>query len=116
MKKTSPPLSARHAFGIIIPLCLFALLISALVISIANDMYAFVKPEKEFILSLSDGTGIDTISRTLEENGVVDNGFVFSLYSKSKGYEARLSSAVGEHRLNGNMSYREIWNNIFSKK
>ena len=41
------PLAYRRAFGIIIPLCLAALMLGGAIISVGNDIYAFVKPDED---------------------------------------------------------------------
>ena len=98
----------RRAFGVLIPLCLLSLLIACLVISVANDMYAFVKPDVEITVNIPSPMSDKQLSRLLQQNGVINNAAVFSLYLRSKGASEKLGNLSGEIKLNSNMSYREI--------
>ncbi len=109
-------MSLKKAFGIIIPLCLVSVLIAALILSIANDMYAFVKSDTEFVLTLTEGTDSRTFSDMLRRGGIIKNPTAFQIYLYSKGKTASLPSLAGEWELNAKMSYRELVSEIFSKK
>ena len=101
-------LSLRGAFGILIPLCLFSVLLACLLISVANDMYAFVKPSNEVTVSITAPISEKQLSLLLQKNGVINNATCFRLYLRSKGVSDKLSLISGEITLNSNMSYREI--------
>lgn len=98
----------RLAFSKITVLCLWALLFTALVVSIANDLYGFVGAEGEVILTFETPTDLSEISNLLEESGVVENPTLFRLYVKKKERAELLESFVGTLRLDTSMSYREI--------
>jgi len=98
----------RLAFSKITVLCLFAVLFTALIVSIVNDLYAFVKPEGEVLLAIEDPTELSELSQLLEQSGVVSNPTVFRLYVKNKNRTELLESFVGTLRLDTSMSYREI--------
>ncbi len=110
------PLTPKQALCRVIPLCLLAIFFAALIISITNDMYAFVKPRAEFVLTVTEHTDEDTLAMRLHEGGIIQNPTVFKLYLRSKGKTEALPSLSGEWKLNAQMSYREIMNEIFSKK
>ncbi len=105
--------SARRAFGIIIPLFLLSALIACLIISVTNDMYAFVKPDREEKLTVTSPITDKQLSLILKEKGIIKNDFVFYLYMRSKGKSDDISLLLGEWTLNSNMSYREILLEIF---
>ncbi len=98
----------RRASAIILPLFFLSILIAAMIISVANDMYAFVKPERDIILEITEEYELRDISRLLADNGVISNPTVFSIYVISKNARERVSDFSGTLSLNSNMSYREI--------
>ncbi|MBE6597019.1 MAG: endolytic transglycosylase MltG [Ruminococcaceae bacterium] len=98
----------RRASSIILPLFFLSVLISALIVSVANDMYAFVKPQREITLEISESMELSEISDILADNGIISNPTVFSIYVLSKDAEERISEFSGTLSLNSSMSYREI--------
>ena len=102
--------------AVIIPLCFFSVFVAAAVISLSNDMYAFVKPDKTINVVFSEEPrSLYSTAKQLDDYGVIENPAIFSLYVKSKNAEERVSAFSGELELNSSMSYREILKS-FSKK
>ena len=102
--------------AVIIPLCFFSVFVAAAVISLSNDMYAFVKPDKTINAVFSEEPrSLYSTAKQLDDYGVIENPAIFSLYVKSKNAEERVSAFSGELELNSSMSYREILKS-FSKK
>ena len=97
-----------RALSVIIPLCFFSLLISLFIAFSANDIYAFVKPRGAVTLELDGARALPECAELLEEHGVIKSPALFTLYVKSRGAEAQLTSAVGTLSLDTSMSYREI--------
>lgn len=106
--KTKTPGVLRRTFAKILPICLFSLFLSGFILSVANDMYAFIKEDREVTLWLEEPATLNEISRALGENKVVNNPAAFSLYVKSKNKSDTVESFVGELTVNSKMSYREI--------
>ena len=100
--------ATRRAMSVILPLCMLSFLICGLICSAANDIYAFVKKDKEISLYIEAPSSLDEISKELGKNGVVNNTAFFSLYVRSKGKEDKITTFTGEINLNSSMSYREI--------
>ena len=98
----------KNSFEIIIMITLLSALIALAVISVANDMYAFVKPDVGVTLRVDEPLDLASLSRRLQDEGIIKNPTVFSLFIKSKGRQEKLEAFVGEVALNRNMSYREI--------
>jgi len=98
----------KRACSVIIPLCFLSLLIAAAAVSAANDMYAFVKPNKTVNLSFDGSVSVYSVALVLEEKGVIDNPALFSLYVKSKHREEKIKKFRGDITLQTNISYREI--------
>ena len=107
------PISVSRALGFVVPICVCALFLAAAFISIANDMYAFVKPNEEITLTVDSALDTSEFAKLLSNKGVVRNPFVFELYLRSKGRNADIPYLRGEWTLNSNMSYRDIVLEIF---
>ena len=98
----------RYAFSCVTVITLTALLLAALLVSLANDAYAFVKPDRAVTLTVSDPLSLSELSALLARLGVVSNPTIFRLYADAKGMRSRLEEFSGELTLNSSMSYREI--------
>ncbi len=107
------PLSYKSAFGRVIPLVLVCILLSLLLISVANDIYAFVKPEGEVSFVLGEPVSEWELCERLYRAGVIERRISFYAYLHKGGYSQRLSSLTGEWTLRTNMSYRELASEIF---
>ncbi len=90
-----------------IMLALLALLLALLLLSVVNDMYAFVKPSGQVRIVLNS-TSLEDFSQLLQENGIVKNPHIFSLFVKAKKRQALVEGFSGELLLDRDMSYREI--------
>ena len=98
----------RRAFAKILPICLFALFVSGLVLSVANDMYAFVKDEREVRIYIENPCSVEEFSKILGQNKILKNPAVFSMYVKLKNKTDTVEEFVGGVTLNSQMSYRVI--------
>lgn len=106
-------ITLKRAFGTVLPLCLAALLLAGAVISIANDVYAFVKADKSITVSSDEMLDIGSLSHFLQEQGVINNAFAFELYLRSHGLESSCVDLTEGLTLNSSMSYRELINEFF---
>lgn len=100
--------TVRRGFCTVTRVVLLALLCAALLLSVVNDMYAFLKAEGEVHLTLDEPHSVRDFSRLLEDCGVLLNPHVFSLYVRAKERTALVESFSGELVLDRSMSYREI--------
>ena len=98
----------RYAFSCVTVITLLALLLAALLVSVMNDVYAFVKPDRAVTLTVDEPLSLSAVAALLERNGILANPTVFRLYADAKGKRALLESFSGELTLNSSMSYREI--------
>ena len=106
-------ISTNRAFAVLLPLCLFSILLACLFISIVNDIYAFVKPDTELSVVISLPMTDSELAEHLKDVGVIENPTVFTFYLRSKGLSQGLGQITGEWTLNSNMSYREIVSEFF---
>ena len=107
--------SVRWIFGKILVIVLLALFFSCVVISGANDIYAFIKKDLSVQLQIDTPVSLARFSKLLEENGIVNNGFLFNLYTRSKDKVELIEGFEGDIYLNSSMSYREILLEISNK-
>lgn len=98
----------RRICAFVLPLIFFSFIASALIISVANDMYAFAKPKAAATISIESGSSVYQIARILENNGIINNPAAFTLYVVSKNSKEKILSFSGEIYLSSSMSYREI--------
>ena len=98
----------RNVFERVVIMTLIAVFIALSVISVANDMYAFVKSDNTIQITLNSPTELTQLSKLLQREGIIKNPTIFVLFIKSKGRQEKLESFVGETTLRQNMSYREI--------
>ena len=109
----STPMSFKIALSKVIPLCLVAVLIAGVLISVANDTYAFVKPDRPITVEITAGTTDKRLSYLLQDFGVIENPSVFCLYLRSRATQSDILALSGTKELNSKMSYREIISVLF---
>ena len=108
MAKAENEKMVRNTFEIVIMLTLFSALLSLAIISVFNDVYAFVKPNETVTLSIAEPLKLDTLSRQLQREGIIKNPTVFKIFVKSKRMTQKLEAFSGEIPMRKDMSYREI--------
>ena len=100
----------RFALSKIIVIVLCALLFGALIISLSNDAFAFVKPTQSITFTREQPTDLYELSLELQSAGVIENGFSFWIYAKYKNAQSILEDFYGSIELDSAMSYRDIIN------
>lgn len=98
----------KKVFEKLIIITLLSVFFALFLVSVFNDMYAFVKPSGSVTLVISEPITLGELSRLISKQGVISNPTVFSLFVQSKGRRERLESFAGEVTLSKDMSYREI--------
>ena len=89
-------------------MALTAALLALAVASVANDIYAFIKPNGSVTLTVDTELTFTELGFLLEKQGVITNPHIFSLYARSKLGEEVPSYFLGSVKLDRAMSYREI--------
>ncbi len=88
--------------------CVSVYFLSTTIINIGNDMFAFVKEDKDITVSIPADATTSDVAEILEENGVINNAFVFEKYTNLRMRKAATLSGKyvsGEVVLNSNMNY-----------
>jgi len=103
--------------------CVFLVsaIISATVIMVANDIFAFVKEDRAVTVSVPVGTDCDGLTQILSDNGLIKYPSVFKFYAKHEGVnEAKFVDSesdyddsvtvffAGTYELNVNMDYEDM--------
>lgn len=83
-----------------------SLVLSLVAIFMANDVFAFVTDDAEVEFNVPANTDIVSLSKELDDLGVVHYGTVFKLYVSLKGDNQDVLAGV--YRLNPNMDYGQI--------
>ncbi len=91
-----------------------AALLSAVVIFLANDAFAFVSGERTENVVIPEGADTDTVSDILKENGLIRFPVAYRLYAKLRDFGAEYLS--GEFSLSDDMSYDELRYALSPKK
>lgn len=90
-------------YGIIL---ITSLLLTWGIVSVANDIFAFIKPEESVIVTIPQGESVSGIAKTLKSSNVIKHPLVFRLYSKLKKADGKYQ--YGDYALNSNLSYDQI--------
>ena len=94
-----------------------SIIVSYLGITIANDVFAFVKSDKEISITVTEETSFRELSGMLEKEGAVTYPLFLRIYYsfKNRGKETPTPLEPGEYRVLANLNYDEIIS-TFSKK
>jgi UPF0755 protein len=81
--------------------------LSYYVISVGNDVFAFVKPEKEITITIEEGMTRKEVAYLLEKNGIIEYSWVFNLFMIYQGDE-NVEFLPGERTVKSTMNYSQI--------
>lgn len=87
-----------------------SLLLAAIAIYIANDMFALVKPEKSVVLELPDSASHGKVASMLKEEGIIRCRWAFVLYTNLATDNKSFKS--GKFEVNADMDYGQIINTL----
>ncbi|MFI3115001.1 MAG: endolytic transglycosylase MltG [Clostridia bacterium] len=85
-------------------------LLSFIAIKVANDMFAFVKDDKEVIVTIPDNATISQVTSIVTKAGIVEYGPLFNLFVQISASGS--SFTEGTHELNTNLDYRGLLNEL----
>lgn len=89
--------------------CIISAYVSYYVITIANDVFAFVKTDREIKVNVPENATDKEIAYLLEKNGIIKYDWMFELYLiyKMDG-DTPTSYIPGEKTLNSTMNYNQL--------
>lgn len=86
--------------------------LSYFVITVGNDVFAFVKKDTEITLTIDEGTSVRELGTILEKNGVIKYDWAFAAYSKLRDKNPTL--VAGEYTVSPTMNYDQLLR-VFAK-
>lgn len=93
---------------------LFVLVVSVILSFIAikatNDMFAFVKDDKDITIVLHPNASTGEVSKMLFDNGIIEYEILFKIFLDISAKNAVFNE--GTHELNSNLDYRGILNEL----
>lgn len=88
--------------------CIISAYMSYYAITIANDVFAFVKSDREITVNVPENATDKEIAYLLEKNGLIEYDWVFELYLIYKTDDTPNSYIPGEKKLNSTMNYNQL--------
>ena len=83
--------------------------LSYYIITIGNDVFALVTDSREVTLTLEEGADDESVAKLLQDNGIIEYGWVYELYMKYRDDgDSEEEYILGEHTLNTNFNYSQI--------
>lgn len=79
---------------------------SFILITAANDVFAFVKPDEETTITVPADTTVSDLSKTLKKDGIIRHKGLFKLFLKVSHKDTNV--LAGDYLLNSNMDYSAI--------
>ena len=101
------------SFRYVVILFAVSILLAAFALSFANDLFAFVKEDISYTLTVREGERASEIASELKEAGIIQYAFLFKLYMRVTDDEEDL--IPGEYELNAKMDYRAISKRISTR-
>jgi len=87
-----------------------SMFLSAFAILCANDVFAFVKPDRAAVVEITAEDDAESVGAKLEEAGVINYKTLFALYARLSKEEDRFKT--GKYELNANLDYSAIARNL----
>lgn len=88
-----------------------SIILSVTAIKVGNDVFAFVKEDKEITVNIKENADLWDVAKELEEKGVIKYPGIYRIYSglrmDGKSYYTG-NFVAGEHVLNSNLGYDKL--------
>lgn len=86
---------------------LVSIILSTVIITNANDIFAFVKDEKTVSLEIEPGTDLNDLAEMLKDEGIIEHQNTFKFFIKFRN-KASDSYTPGTYTVSSTMSYDQI--------
>lgn len=93
-------------YVVVVLLC--AAFLSYYVLTIGNDIFALVKGDAEIVVEIPEDATLDEVAAILEEEGLIEYAWVFSIYLGQSGDGEEIEFISGKHTLNTSMNYSQL--------
>ena len=99
--------SVSRAFIYIAAVLIISIIFSAVIITNANDIFAFVKSEEMYSITIEAGTDLNQLADQLKEMGIIKHKLTFKMYTK---YRKNDSDAyiAGTYTVSPSMNYDQL--------
>ena len=102
--------AARATFIYIAFILLISIVLSAILVVLSNDLFAFLKDDKEITIVIPEDAGTFEVGKMLDKAGVIEYGTFFSTFVSLSAGDSKYTE--GTHVLNSSMDYRGILNEL----
>lgn len=88
-----------------------SIFISVTVIKVSNDVFAFIKSDRDITINIDENTSLSQLSQILYDADIIEYPFIFKNYAKSKIKKRSYLTedfTPGEHTLSPSMNYDKI--------
>ncbi len=109
-KKKSPFKVLLTTLLYILSILSISVILSYLAIYASNDVFAFLKEDRDITIEIPENASISEVSDILSEEGVIEYGFLFNMFVTISANDSVF--VEGEHDVNSNMDYRGILNEL----
>ena len=109
-EKPKPGFGCLTTFGYCLLVLGLSVLLSAVAILAANDMFALVKNDRAIEVTIEEDQTLDEIADLMEDRGVIRYSSLFWLFGRMTAMDDQL--LPGTYTLNSNMDYRTILSKI----
>ena len=110
-KKKHMPSYVKVAIYLICVLAV-SVIISVTAIKVGNDVFAFVKQDKEITVNIKEGATLSDVAQELKDKGVIRYPDIYNIYAKlrmdRKSYYYTGNFLAGEHVINSNYNYDKL--------
>ncbi|MCI8332070.1 MAG: endolytic transglycosylase MltG [Clostridiales bacterium] len=117
-RDTEPPDGAMNsisqAFIYIAAVLLTSIVLSYIVITNANDIFAFVKSDEECTLTIEAGTDLNQLADQLKKAGIIEHKLTFKIYIKYRGKDSD-AYTPGTYTVSPSMNYDQLISAITPK-
>lgn len=106
--------SVSQAFIYIAAVLLISIILSYIIITNANDIFAFVKSDEEYTITIEPGTNLSKLAGQLKEIGVIEHKLTFQVYIKYRGKDSD-AYTPGTYTVSPSMNYDQLISAITPK-
>ncbi|MCI8590017.1 MAG: endolytic transglycosylase MltG [Clostridiales bacterium] len=106
--------SISQAFIYIAAVMLASIVLSYIVITNANDIFAFVKSDEECTITIESGTDLNKLADQLKKAGIIEHKLTFKVYIKYRGKDSD-AYTPGTYTVSPSMNYDQLISAITPK-
>jgi len=90
----------------LVAVIVISLFLGFFVISVGNDVFAFVKSQEEITVTIPENATVETVADILEENGIIKYPKIFTLFAKLKKDDGEF--IAGEYQVTPSTNYEML--------